>query len=100
MGNFNFCAVQAKTFAITGTKIYVPVVILLTSYNTKMLQQLKSGSKRTIKWNKYQSKVTIQRQNQYLDYSIDPGFQGAYKAFGLSFESRTEQDTQDILLQQ
>ena len=44
----------AGTFAITDTKRYVPIVTLLTEDNAKLLQQLKSGFKRTINWNKYQ----------------------------------------------
>ena len=36
---------QAATFAITGTKLYVPVVTLSTQENTKFFQQLKSGFK-------------------------------------------------------
>ena len=43
----------AGTFAITDTKLYVPVVALSTQENTKLLQQLKSGFKRVINWNKY-----------------------------------------------
>ena len=43
-----------------------------------MIPQLKSGFKRTTNWNKYQSKVTIQVQNRYLDYLIDTSFQGVY----------------------
>ena len=35
----------AATFAITDTKIYVPVVTLSTQENTKFFQQLKSGFK-------------------------------------------------------
>ena len=46
----------AGTFAIRDTKLYVPVVTLSTQDNAKLLQQLKSGFKRTINWNKYQSK--------------------------------------------
>ena len=42
-------------FAITDTKLYVPVVTLSTQDNAKLLQQLKSGFKRTINWKKYQS---------------------------------------------
>ena len=34
------------TFGITGTRLYVPVVTLLTQDNSKLLQQLKSGYKR------------------------------------------------------
>ena len=41
------------TFAITDTKLYVPVVTLSTQENTKFLQQLKSGFKWVINWNKY-----------------------------------------------
>ena len=34
---------QNATFAITNTKVYVPVVILSTQDNVKLLQQLRSG---------------------------------------------------------
>ena len=34
---------KATTVAITDTKLYVPVVALLTQDNAKLLQQLKSG---------------------------------------------------------
>ena len=58
---------QATTFAITDTKLYVPVVTLSTEHNAKQLQQLKSGFERTVNWNNYQSKVTMQTQNPYLE---------------------------------
>ena len=44
---------QNETFAITDTKLYVPVVTLSSQENTKFFQQLKSGFKRAINWNKY-----------------------------------------------
>ena len=50
------------------------------------MKQLKSGFKRTINWYKYQSKVTIKRQSEYLDYLIDLSFQGVNRNFILSFE--------------
>ena len=75
----NTNANQATTFTKTDTKLYAPVVPLSTNDNTTLLQQLKSGSRGTISKNKYQSKVTIQRQNQYLDYLVDPSFQGLYR---------------------
>ena len=54
----------AGKFAITDTKIYVPVVTLSTQDNAKLLQQLKSAFKRTISsWNKYQSKISAEIQN-------------------------------------
>ena len=46
---------QGATFSITDTKIHVPVVTLSTQGNAKLLEQLKSGFKRTISWSKYQS---------------------------------------------
>ena len=47
---------------------------------------MKSGSKRSINWNKYQSKVKIARQNQYLDYLIDPSSPVVNILFVLSLE--------------
>ena len=48
---------------------------------------MKSAFKRRINWNKYQSKVTIQAQKQYLDYLIDSSFQGENGLFVLPFEN-------------
>ena len=47
---------------ITDAKLYVPFVTLSTQDNANLLQQLKSGFKRTINWNKYQSKGTVQEK--------------------------------------
>ena len=55
--------------------------ILSTQDNPTLLKRLKSVFKRTINWNKYQSKVSKERQNQYLDYLIDPSFQGVHRSF-------------------
>ena len=44
---------ENATFTITNTKRYVPVVTLSTKENAKLLQQLNSGFKRLINWNKY-----------------------------------------------
>ena len=74
-----FWGIGATKFKITDTKLYVPVVTLSTQDNEKLLQQLKSGFKRTINWNKYQPKVSPERQNQYLNFLIDPSFQGVIK---------------------
>ena len=52
---------QETIFAITirDTKLYVVVVSLSTQDKAKLFQQLKSGFKRAINWNKFQSKITI-----------------------------------------
>ena len=50
---------QNVTFEITDTKLYVPVVTLSTQENAKLPQQLKSGYKRVINWDKYLSKPEL-----------------------------------------
>ena len=72
---------KATTIAITDTKIYVQVVTLSTQDNTKLLQQLKSGFKRTINWYKYKPKVSLQAPNPYLNFLINPSFQEVNRLF-------------------
>ena len=60
------------TFQIKDTKLYVPVVTLSTKDDNKLLEQLRTGFKRTIKWNKYRSEMTNQTKNSNLNYLIDP----------------------------
>ena len=62
------------TLKIADTKLYVSVVTLSTENDKKPLEQLKTGFKRTIKWNKYRSEVTEQAKNKNLNYLIDPTF--------------------------
>ena len=52
-----------------------------------MLQQLESGFKRTISWNKYESNIKTFAQNRYLNHLINPSFQGVNRLFVLSFEN-------------
>ena len=49
--------------------------------------------KRIINWNRYHSKVTTERQNQFSDYLIDPRFQGVNKLFVLYFVNKNEKST-------
>ena len=56
-----------------------------TQDNANLLEELNSGFKKTINWNKYQSKISIERQNQYLDYLTDPNFQWITRPFILLF---------------
>ena len=82
---------QDPIFGITDTKLYVPVVTLSTQDNAKLLQQLKSGFKRTTNWSKNLSKATIQKRNQYLDYPGDSKFEGVNRLFVLSFANNADQ---------
>ena len=61
-------------FQITDTKLHVPVVTLSTGNDKKLLEQLKSGFKRTGKCNKYRIQMTIKSNNNNLSYLIDPTF--------------------------
>ena len=80
---------EAK-FAINETKLYVPVVTLSTQDNAKLLQQLKSGFKRIINWNKYESSPKTYAQNRYLNHLINPSFQGVNRLFLLSFKNEDQ----------
>ena len=77
---------NAGTFEITDTKLYVPVETLSTQENTKFLQQLKSGFKRVINWNKYLSKPELIRRNPNLNHLVEPSFQGINRLFILAYD--------------
>ena len=96
-------AIAAPTgleFQITDTKLYIPVVPLSKENDTKHLEQLKTGFKRTTKWNKYRSQMTSQSQNSNLNYLIDTTFANVNRLFVLSFqriagENNTTKDYRD-----
>ena len=73
-------------FQITDTKLFVPVVTLSKENNINLSEKLKSGFKRTLKWNKYRLQITIQNNNNNLNYLIDPTFTNVNRLFVLSFE--------------
>ena len=81
---------HAGWVAITETKLYVPVVTLSTQDSAKLLQQLKSGVKRTINKNKYESDIKTYAQNRCLKHLINPSFQGVNRLFVLSFENEDQ----------
>ena len=82
-------------FKLTDTKLYVPVVTSSKENDTKLLEQLKSGFKKTIKWNKYKSQITIQTQNNNLNYLIDSTFTNVNRLFVLSFTRNNAGDNRD-----
>ena len=84
---------EDATFQITDTKLYVPVVTLSKENNIKLLEKLKSGFKKTIKWNKYRSQMTIQNNNNNLNYLIDPTFTNVNRLFVLSFPRNNNTDS-------
>ena len=78
---------QNATFAITDTKLYVPVVTLSTQKNTKFPPQLNSGFKRVINSNKYLSKPELLAGNPNLNHSVESSFQGVNRLFVLASEN-------------
>ena len=86
---------QNATFAITDTKLYVPVVTLSTQENIKFFQQLKSGFNIVINWNKYLSKPELLAQNPNRNHLVEPSFQGVNSLFVLAFENDDDRTRDD-----
>ena len=82
-------------FEITDTKLFVPIVTLSKENDKKLLEQKKSGFKRTIKWNKYRSQMTVPSKNNNLNYLIDPTFTNVNRLFVLSFARTILSDKRD-----
>ena len=56
--NWVIYIVDGQTTFAKVAKLYIAIVALSTQDNSTLLEQLKSGFKRTINWNKYLSKVS------------------------------------------
>ena len=84
---------EKAIFKITDIKLYVPVVTLSKEDDIKLLEQLKTRFKRTIKWNKYRSQRSIQHKNNNLNYLIDPIFTSVNRFFVLSFPRNNDTDS-------
>ena len=82
-------------FQIKNKKLYVPVVTLSKENDTKLLEQLKTRFKKTRKWNKYRSQMTVQPRNNNLNYLIDPTFTNVNTLFVLSFARTNPGDNRD-----
>ena len=66
--------------------MYVPVVTLSKEDDINLLEQLKSGFKRIIKWNKYRSQMSVQPKNNNVNYLIDPTFRNVNRLFVCLFQ--------------
>ena len=78
------------TFKIRDTKLHVPVVTLSTEDDNNFSEKLKSGFKRTTKWNKYRSEMTNQTKTNNFNYFIDPIFNKINRLFVTSFENEED----------
>ena len=77
-------------FKITDCKLYVPVVTLSAEDDNKLLEQLKAGFQRKIKWNKYRSEMSNQTKSNNLNYLIDPTFTNVNRLYVLSYENEED----------
>ena len=71
--------------------MYAPIVTLSKENDTKLLEKLK-GFKKTIKWKKCRSQMTIQPQNNNLNYLIGPTFTNVNRLIVLSFSRNNNTD--------
>ena len=77
-------------FKITDAKLYVPVVTLSSEEDNELLNSLKTGFKRIIRWNKYMSQMSNQVANNNLNNLIDPTFSNVNRLFVLSFQNEED----------
>ena len=70
--------------------MYVPIVTLSAEDDNELLEKLKVGFKRAIKWNKYKSEMSNQTKNNDLNYLIDPTSTNVNRLFVLSFENEDD----------
>ena len=70
-----------EIFAKNYAKLYVPVVCLSTGDDNKLLQQLKSEFKRTVKWNKYISEMNNQAKTLHEKQYFRKNAQRKYHIF-------------------
>ena len=75
---------------ITDSKLRVLVFTLSTENNKRILEQLRTGFKRTIEWNKYRSEITNLTENNNSNYLMDPKFTKVNRLFFLSFENEND----------
>ena len=70
--------------------MYIPVVTLSTENDKTLLEQLRTGFRRTIKCNKYRSEMTNQTKINNLNYLIDPTFTKVNRLFVWSVENEDD----------
>ena len=89
-------------FKIKDTKLYVPVATLSTENDKSFLEQLRTGFRRTIKWNKYRSEMTNQiemvRNNDYTTGNLldCEYFSKHYRLIAINLSKQIELENSDL----
>ena len=84
---------ESAVFKIKDCKFYVPVVTLSSGNDKILLEQLKTGFKRTIKWDKCRSENSNQTKNNNLNYLFDSTFTNVNRLFILTFENEDDRSS-------
>ena len=85
---------KETSFKITSTKLYVPVVTLLSKDNVNLTKQLNEGFKRSVYWNEYKSKIETKESdaNNLKRFPLDFSFQVVNRLFVLAFDNTNNGD--------
>ena len=70
--------------------MYLLVVMLSTEDDNTVLEKLKTGCKRTIKWNKYRQETSKQTKTNNLSYLVDSTFNKVNRLFALLVENKDD----------
>ena len=95
-----FQITDTRLYVPVVTRLYVPVVTLSTENDKKLLEQLRTGFKRTIKWNKYRSEMTNQTKNNNLNDLIDPTFADVIDGLSYRLKMKTKEHLFQIIMYQ
>ena len=73
-------------FAITDTKLHVPIVTLSTKDGINLAKQLNEGFEKSVYWNSYEIKpAKVIEQGKNLHELLNASFQGVKRLFVLAY---------------
>ena len=95
--DFVMSTIAARTFKITNTKLYVPIVTLSSKDNAKLVKLLEIGFNRPVYWDECQTKIETRNldNNNPTRFPLAASFQGVRRLFVLVF-SNTEGDAKNF----
>ena len=77
---------KTAKFAITDTKLHVPIVTLSTKDSANLAKQLNEGFKRSVYWNSYETKPTkVIEQGKNIYKLLSASFQGDKRLFVIAY---------------
>ena len=73
-------------FAITDTKLHVPIVTLSTTDSASLAKQLNKGFERSVYWNSYEKRpAKVIEQGENLHELLNESLQGVKRLFVLAY---------------